>query len=316
MKYCLLFISILLCTNISLRAQTYQLHVSNEAYVPLADGISITDGEVWQSPFAIIPVGFNAQLFNFDVPEVTIANDGATIYTGQYDGGAFTAFLSPFELNIVDRGSMSTTSESEISYLTTGDPGERVFTIEWSNVGFYDELYGPGTNDNFINYQVKLFEATGAVRYCYGTSSITNSELVYEGESGPRVSLFEGEEYSGGEVYLLFDDPLNPQVFAEFDYFGNTFLNGTPPDGTVYEFLPLATGLDEPSLVEVQLFPNPVVDFVQVIGIDTMEPLRFAVYNSEGAIANQGDLINGRLNVKPLNKGFYVIQIQTKQTPA
>ncbi len=48
-------------------------------------------------------------------------------------------------------------------YQTTGAPGNRVFTVEWADWAVCC------FSDYFMNFQIKLYEGTNRVEYCYGT---------------------------------------------------------------------------------------------------------------------------------------------------
>ena len=60
---------------------------------------------------------------------------------------------------------------SIIRWQTSGAPGEQVFTIEWANAGFYEEIED-SMSTSFVNLQVRLFEADGAIEFHYGPSSL------------------------------------------------------------------------------------------------------------------------------------------------
>jgi hypothetical protein len=62
---------------------------------------------------------------------------------------------------------------SAIVYQTTGAPGSQVCTIQWTSLSYYF------TSTRTINYQVKLYEGTNVIEFCYGaapTGTINNSE--------------------------------------------------------------------------------------------------------------------------------------------
>lgn len=56
-------------------------------------------------------------------------------------------------------------SPGNLTYKTTGTAPDRVFTIQWSNVK-WDTLATGGSN-----FQIKLYEGSNHIEFCYGTSS-------------------------------------------------------------------------------------------------------------------------------------------------
>ena len=81
-------------------------------------------------------------------------------YSGSYD------VISPLghDLHLRTNGQL----KSEVS----GTAPDRVLTLEWSNV----ESYSAG---NIYNFQVKLYEGSNDIKFCYGNSTVTSSRSAY-----------------------------------------------------------------------------------------------------------------------------------------
>lgn len=72
------------------------------------------------------------------------------------------------------------------AYRTDGNPGSRVFTIEWNTVEW---PYSSGTNS--VSFQVKLYEATGAVEFNYDQpATSTGSQTQGIGLTGQGTNIF------------------------------------------------------------------------------------------------------------------------------
>ncbi len=70
-----------------------------------------------------------------------------------------------------------------LKYVTTGAPGSRVLTVEWIGV---QNLGATGSN---LNYQVKLYEATGVIEIVYGTMTAGTGTYSFTcGINGPTMS--------------------------------------------------------------------------------------------------------------------------------
>ncbi len=77
------------------------------------------------------------------------------------------------------------TVNDNFKYLTTGSPGSQVLTVEWIN---RDRI--STTTDASLNFQVKLYEATGVIEIIYGTMN-AGSGATYSitcGLNGPTMS--------------------------------------------------------------------------------------------------------------------------------
>jgi len=72
---------------------------------------------------------------------------------------------------------------TNISYLTAGTAPNRVFTVEWNNILAYSTV-----STTRLNFQVKLYESTDIIEFCYGTVSagtINTAEGASIGIKGP-----------------------------------------------------------------------------------------------------------------------------------
>ena len=84
----------------------------------------------------------------------------APSYSGNYD------VISPLGQDLHLRTS------GQLKYEVSGTSPNREFTMEWSNV----ESYSSG---NLYNFQVKLYEGSSDIKFCYGNSTVTGSRSVY-----------------------------------------------------------------------------------------------------------------------------------------
>jgi hypothetical protein len=83
-------------------------------------------------------------------------------------------FINIFEIDLIDRGYLSSISESSISYKLTGIGDEQIFKIEWQNVGL--DPYYDISELNYINFQLWLYK-NGNIEFHYGPNYIDNGML-------------------------------------------------------------------------------------------------------------------------------------------
>jgi hypothetical protein len=210
---------------------TYMLQTFNDTYTDLTGTTSLNNGEIWDDPDYIIPVPFPFYVNGNEVVVLAFAGTGALLLspTGNPD---YFELIIPFEADLMDRGALlGLSSESPLSYRVDGAPGSRILKVEWNNAGSYDEMEFAGTMDMYINFQMWLYEGIDMIEYRFGPSSITDGDLFYSGESGALIGLVS-LDVALLELYnehFLVGDAGNPMLSIIDDY-----INGTPPEGTVY----------------------------------------------------------------------------------
>ena len=116
--------------------------------------------------FNSIPIGFDFWYLGNRYTTISASTNGwmalggaitnATPVNNLANGGSPRPILAPLwdDLNI------GTTSN--VSYLTNGGVGSRVFTIQ-----FLNSLWQSNANGNNISFQLKLYESTGKIEFCY-----------------------------------------------------------------------------------------------------------------------------------------------------
>ena len=87
-----------------------------------------------------------------------------------------------------DLGSQVTVPGRELSVYTVGTAPNRQYVIEWQNWSVYNGTAGAGTND--FSFQIRLFETTNAIQYCYGPSPSSATATVYVGLTGATTADF------------------------------------------------------------------------------------------------------------------------------
>lgn len=143
---------------------------------------------------------------------------------------------------------------SPINYSITGQAGGRILKLEWRNAGLVDDE----TDNDFINIQLWLYEASGVIELRYGPSSVTNPDVFIPGTNGPLVGIYDDNPVNG---YYLSGNPSNPTLGA-FPPF--PALNSVPPDGMIYRFTPATSSVRSLQTAGYEVYPNPFSDWLRV----------------------------------------------------
>ena len=106
-------------------------------------------------------------------------------------------------------------------YSTTGVAPNRIFTFEWNNWALYS------WTGQHANFQVKLYETSNIIDFCYGTSSYTSNSATI------------GIANSFTDYQTLPDHSTSPTPSASTF---TTTISGSPVNGQVYRWSPNCTG--------------------------------------------------------------------------
>ena len=144
-------------------------------------------------------------------------------------GGTLLA-LAPMYDDPVCQGNPGTQAalDATVKYQVDGPPGSRVLTVEWIGL----EVSGNSSPD--LNMQVKLYEATGAIEYIYGT--MTPGTAAYSYTLGINGAVMNSPPFPN---QLLAQQTANSTVFGSTRSYNlatiptsNSRLTLTPPNPT------------------------------------------------------------------------------------
>jgi len=257
------------------KAQSYTFSTNSKTYTPLSSDVSITKGLTWDDLEIEIPLGFNFMIYNTRLNKLNI--------TGYFYGAGLTRdtvtdrapLLMPFLGDFVDRkldllnGEGLTGGVSNISYKTEGALGSRIFKIQYSNIGFYEDLDNDGICQDSLNFQVWLYEGSNNVEYRYGTSQLSNL-IEYSGYNGIAVGVFSEYDYNtdmfNGNSIVLTGRTNNPiAVNSMADTFA--ILYGKITANTVFKFEYInRVGIDVTENLKIAtISPNPASAQIQIM---------------------------------------------------
>lgn len=290
----------------------YSLYSTTGTYTDLTNAISINNWQLWDDPVYSVPIGFTFKLYDLMLDTVYFGIGLGGLVSSAIDANFEADYaIIPFEADLIDRGELSGISQSPISYKLEGNAGSRVLKIEWKNAGFLCEIGELGTLNDYVNFQVWLFEGSNDIEMHYGLNMVTNPLINYDGETGAYVGV--SDKYLLNS-YLLSGSPANPVISDTL-----VCLEGTPANGTIYRFSNLTTGNDndQPEKVQFKIFPNPVHQLATVrISHGSLNHAELRLYDTFGRIVKT--ICNIQTNefsfdCTDLARGVYVYQLTDQE---
>lgn len=299
MRKLLLTIALVTSFVIGASAQYYEFTVKTEEYVAFEG--SIISPPDWDTESGTLPLPFPVDIFAEEVDAITISD---ILFTFSYNSMDIANFAA-FGADLKSRNSF----ESPITIDVIGTSPNSILKAQVKNAGFK----GDNTDNDYINYQVWIYETTNVIEIHYGDGSVTNTSGSFFGQTGPLVGLLKAN--NGGGI-MLSGNPVNPDVI--YNPVAEYFLNGTPDSGTVYTFTPRKNpvGVNQvlSSGIEVLIYPNPFTDILTV-NIGDATPADVKVTDATGKLVYTGS-INGseiKLNTADYKQGVYFVRVSTSE---
>jgi hypothetical protein len=222
--------------------------------------------------------------------------------------------------DIMDTGNDKIGSQSPILYKTEGNPGSRIFKLEWQNVGYYEEWVNLGTFNNTLSFQVWLYETTNDVEYRFGNNTVKDFSVLHP-LGGALVGIAKNVNIDTGTwegLWLLGGDTANPTVSAYSDPDNapdpSILLSALPESGQVYHFDTGIVGIDElTSNISLSIFPTSSDN---IIHVNSSEQCAFDIYDSLGNLVRNGRLTVGLNDISVLEfaSGIYIIKAGQNST--
>lgn len=210
---------------------TYMFSVLNQPYEDLSNPVSINNGDIWDDPAYSITIPFPFELNGHAISVLEFYGVGALLRSTTSDPD-ITTYVFPFELDLIDRGSVSGTSESPISYQVEGSPGNQILKVEMKNAGSFIEFDAFGTTDMYVNLQLWIFEGSNRVEFHFGESLISDPDTFFA-DGGAYCGITDADE--ANQIFLnghFLGGPASAPQLSMTD----VTLEGFPDEGTVYRF--------------------------------------------------------------------------------
>ena len=273
----------------------------------------------WDDPEELLPIPFDMVVWGDTCSLVATSNVGEMILCI----GNGNHLIAPVFADICDVSPADSTGQdvSEVRHALEGVAPNRIFKLEYHNVGFYPEVYSgdsAATATQRATYQVWLYES-GTIAFHYGPSTITDPMLVADGfiNSAGLIGNFDPYSYSGS--MLVAEGPADAPEFQDVsDIFSWFYGNGEgwgmtwPTEGTGYLFNPDSpAGISAPLATRLTAFPNPAANHVTV-RLQSDVPQTATWLDGRGREAGTALLRSGnnRLDVSALVPGAYVLRLE------
>lgn len=291
----------------------YSFTTYNQAYSPLQESTNLFGDEIWDDPEVFIPIGFDFTLFGNTTDELLLLPPGAQVVTGIVKGSV-TDLMMPYFADVMNADTLE--AVSPILYSLEGEPGNLIFKLQWTNVGFYGELFETQTFTNTTNFQLWIYQNGNVVEYRFGDNTIKTPDVIHFAGApacliGNAVAL-DGSEWGG--MWAVAGDPSNPNLLAipsgDQEFGLEFFLNAEPPSGTVYRFGDFASSVQEEKMEDIVLWPNPATDAIRILSNSNQQ---FWVYDQLGKEVLNGKLTNqnSTIDLRNLNAGTYIVRTES-----
>ena len=246
----ILFLIILLFSigikQVNAQLSCYGLTQSTGTYSPISGGTVLSAAGVINddNTYTGVPIGFNfSYLGNTYTTLGVTANGymqfGGTISNGSlYNGTSMPTILNG--IHILSEDLYGTSSTCEISYTTTGSTGNRIFTIQWKDWGFYS------TGGSEINFQAKLYEGSNTIQFIYNPGTPATSQTCQIGLTGAATTEFLGVTNTSlnWTAYSLMTSNSQQALYSTTNY---------PAAGLTYTFAITSMVIDSSSTVSATL---------------------------------------------------------------
>ena len=263
---------ILVAHSVAAQDVPYTFELNNQVYQPLEEYSVLPLGLGWDDPEVALPLPFDMVMWGDTCEFVATANVGEMLFCAGANGNHF---IAPMTADVCDLSVLDSTLQdvSELRHSLEGTAPDRVFKLEYHNLGFYNEVYADSVPDSLqrVNLQVWLHEQ-GTIAFHYGPNNVTDVTLVQDDlqATGGLFGNVDLNTYEG-IIFAAEGEPNDPAFLAYGDFASWAFGaqgwgNAWPADGTQYIFNPVAVAsvAGEPA-ANLDVFPNPANDVLHVV---------------------------------------------------
>lgn len=196
----------------------------------------------------------------------------------------------------------SINSNSSISYSIEGNPGNYIVKAQWKNLKIR-----MGKADNYVNFQIWLYQKSGITEIHYGPRSL-NNESGFNISNGPQVGMFFSRDNFTKcfEKLWITGSPSNIKPDTSVNYSFKA-MTGMPNEGTVFRFIPrfINSARDETgNKNKVYYYPNPSETGL----INLTKASDYKITDLAGRIVLSG-LSQISIDVSSLSKGTYLLYV-------
>lgn len=299
----LLVISFLLLYSLIKAQNSYRFEQTTANYTELQGATVIANPQYGSSALHNISLdGETFKLYN-----LLFTFGGSTLLSMQPNGNL--RIDNDSSIIIVDAAFTyldSIDNTTSLSYKIEGTSGDYIVKTQWKNLKIRARQAA-----NYTNFQIWIYQKSGVIENHYGPST-TNNQIGFNTSTGPHAGMF----YSPNNVSKIYEKLWLNGHYSSLKFDSTTkvsfdAMQGVPPEGTVYRFVPRFSTLSvaPPPLKEnLSIYPNPasnVLSFSQEITGVLFDAMgrQILAFNK----ANQ-------LDINHLPIGIYTIQLENGMT--
>jgi hypothetical protein len=244
------------------------------AYAPLTNATDVGFAVDWDDTVSdAINLPFTFKYQNTPVSTVRIETYGSLFLNDLMHEDVDMGHITGVYMDYVSAG------RGKVFYTTTGTAGNRIFKVEYRNVGRYNDDNGTDT----LNFQIWLYESDNAIEYRGGYSNVSDTmfakdandvlvgekELIFCGlvsNPGDSIATTGGNAFLHAAQYLnntfynnavLLSDLQTPNPLIIEDLLYGAF----PANGSVIRFVPVnPNSISKVDFDMASVYPNPSKD--------------------------------------------------------
>ncbi|HMK02839.1 MAG TPA: LamG-like jellyroll fold domain-containing protein, partial [Ferruginibacter sp.] len=224
--------------GLQLSAQTitnYTFAASSGTFTALSGATTAgSTGSIDESAYNNLPIGFDFWYMGTRYTTISASSNGwmALGTSLALDGGGAYFYVNNLATGTAARpilaplwDDLSVTNLTDVSYLSSGSAGSRIFTVQCLNM-----KWDYTTTTPRISFQVKLYEGSGKVEFVYRGDN-TASPI-----SGPSASIGISTTGTGSGTFRSLNNAgTSPVVSSTIE---TTTISARPATGQVYAFTP------------------------------------------------------------------------------
>ena len=298
----------------------YTIEVFTEDYTHLENYFPLNIDPLWDVPITQLNMQFDFPCFGDTADLVRLSDLGGSIEIFMENGDFHLISGTNADLNdVLNVIPDSLTDGSFHRSVVQGIMPNRVFKLEYFNVGFDWEMLSTGGASSVANFQIWLFE-NGDIEIHYGPHTIQNlSDICFWSAATAGISAnWNFDDFTGD--FLWANGTASNPTFME--YFGVEYdslqisqvftgLNTWPDDGQVYRFsydLAPIIKIDETEKSDLSIYPNPSSEYI-IAQFPDNRLRQISIYDMNGSVVKTFQT-NEKLtiNVNTLSPGFYILR--------
>ena len=314
-------LSFLSFSHICFCQNSYELIILEELYNPLEKATLIDSSSYdyengWDDPEFSVPIGFTFSFLGNEIESLDQIGLGSLMFGMATSQAPLFCGLMPVGFDLADRG-IAGEDPSLIRYQTTGNPGERVFAIEWYNAGLYEEIFESDTVPvSSLNFQIWLYETDHSIEFRFGSMMYPAFEPEFDDQVITSIFLDYNFSSDEGNILTLSGHPAfcfleNINSADDLGIYSLSYY----VNSMVYRFEPTSIpfNMDENNLLSYSIYPNPTsnkltVDLGDLNGLNT----NIKLYDASGKIIFEKESISSQtIDVSEFATGMYSLELST-----